>query len=69
MIVKQEAAMKKMCLVMLTALIIIICVIAFHAFREAREEVYDGILIEENTGWDYSICLYDQKEKQNGGIL
>lgn len=69
MIVKQEAAMKKMCLVMLTALIIIICVIAFQTLRESRKEVFDGILIEENTGRSYDTCLYLVKKEQNGGIL
>ena len=40
--------MKRMCLIMLTALIIIICVIAFKSLVGERQENFDGILIEKN---------------------
>ncbi len=69
MIVKQEAAMKKMCLVVLTALIIIICVIAFKRFTEAKEESFDGILIEKNTGREYDNYILLQEFFRNGGTL
>ena len=61
--------MKRMCLVMLTALIIIICVIAFQTLCETKKEGYDGILIEENTDWDNQKILYLIKKNENGGIL
>ena len=40
--------MKRMCLIMLTALIIIICVIAFKSWIGEAEDGFDGILIERN---------------------
>ena len=61
--------MKRMCLVMLTALVIIICVIAFQTLRESKEEVYDGVLIEKNTNWNDRDLLYVTEKKENGGIL
>lgn len=61
--------MKKMCLVMLTAFIIIICVIAFQTLRESKREGFDGILIEENTNKTCEACLCFQKKEENGGIL
>ncbi len=57
-----------MCLVMLAALAIIICVIAFQSFRESREEVYDGVLIEEVTDEYKLISLPFEEKDQNGGI-
>ena len=61
--------MKRMCLVMLTALVIIICVIAFQTLRESKEEVYDGVLIEENIDWKDKDLLYVIEKEKNGGIL
>ena len=58
--------MKRMCMVMLGALIIIICVIAFQTIRESKEETFNGILIEENkretfgNSYDYSIRCNNQ---------
>ena len=57
--------MKKMCLVMLTVFIIIICVIAFQSLNKSDEEVFDGILIEKNL--EEKILL--QNIQWNGGIL
>ena len=55
-----------MCLIMLAALAIIICVIALQRFQEEKEENYDGILIEEKiNGWEESICYLEE----NGGLL
>lgn len=60
--------MKKMCLVMLTALAIIICVIAVQNFRESKDEVYDGILIEENLESSVYNCYALEMKDENGGV-
>ena len=57
-----------MCLVVLTALAIIICVIAVQRFRKSKEEVYDGILIEENLEYSPYRCYALEEKKENGGI-
>ncbi len=40
--------MRRMCLIIVTALIIIICVIAFKSFTKEKEESFDGIFVEKN---------------------
>ncbi len=60
--------MKRMCLVMLAALAIIICVIAVQNFRESKDEVYDGILIEKIQDEYKLIDLSSGTNGQNGGI-
>ena len=40
--------MKRMCFIVLAALAIIICVIAFKSLVGERQENFDGILIEKN---------------------
>lgn len=60
--------MKRMCLVMLAALAIIICVIAVQNFRETREEVYDGILIEKNLESSVYNCYALEMKEENGGV-
>ncbi len=42
--------MRRMCLIIVTALIIIICVIAFKSFTGQKEDSFDGIFIEKNMG-------------------
>lgn len=61
--------MKRMCFIVLAALAIIICVIAFQRFREDREENYDGILIEEKVnGWEDRVYCLEVRE-ESGGVL
>lgn len=43
--------LKKMCMVMLTAVIIIICVIAFYNLKDSSKEMMEGVLVENNIGW------------------
>lgn len=60
--------MKRMCLVMFAALAIIICVIAFQSSRDAKEEAYDGILIEKMYDEYNHVSLSFKANGQNGGI-
>lgn len=46
--------MKKMCMVALTAVIIIICVIAFYNIKDSSKEMTEGVLVENNLSGD---CL------------
>ena len=59
--------MKRMCFVVLAALAIIVCIIAFQRFWEGKKENYDGILIEKKVnGWEDSICYLEVKEESEG---
>lgn len=52
--VRRVKTMKKMCIVALTAVIIIIFVIAFYNLRDTSKEVTEGILVENHLGWEYA---------------
>ncbi|WP_154518909.1 hypothetical protein [Velocimicrobium porci] len=45
--------MKKMCMVVLTAVIIIICVIAFYNIKDSSKEMMEGVLVENNLSEEY----------------
>ena len=51
--VRRVNTMKKMCMVVLTAVIIIICVIAFYNLKDSSNEMTEGILVENNFGWEH----------------
>lgn len=51
--VRRVNTMKKMCMVVLTAVIIIICVIAFYNIKDSSKEMMEGVLVENNLSEEY----------------